>query len=1160
MKKPALRFKKISISKIQGFPSGLAINDELADNINIICGPNASGKSSTARLIQKFIWRHDTKGIFAEASAKTGDDKIDIKIDSEQVKVQRNGNEDELTGIPSEESAKRYMLALHELIKDSEEDLAAQIAKESIGGYDLEKAKKELNYGSGIRPRSSSEYRNAENAIINYNELTLKQKELAREEESLKILIEKREISQKASLQKDFYEKMIEYLEAKQEYDLYQNKKNEFPDILGKINGEEYSRITELEKENEKAEKDISDSENAEKKHENDLANLSLPKEGVDREEITILETDIEKLEKLETSHSQIESRFNSAKIKTSHALKNIDENIDAEKWSGIELEKIGNLEEFLDRALKTYAKKLSIETKINDLEKQIDDNTEFDLNKLNEAIRSLSLWLSEPGDSRGFSKKSWVLTAIIGLASAIITFFTGWMGIIAGIVALLVMAIIIFKGSKPQDNLKNVREKDFLKTGLTAPRKWALEEVSERLHELIQSLKNAELQNLTKQHISFLKNELAKMEPEINTINDNYRKMREKLHAMPALPIGNTEDYSSTYWFIVNIKQWQENFTETEVLKKELNSNIDKQNILLQDINRIFEKFDFSTVNNSSQAKEIFKILKEKEDNRRSLCQEIRRQKEKIDDLKNKISENSARQRQIYDKLEVEFGQKEKVLRLVEQLEEYKPAVENFQRASAVFSERENRLKVHVLYSDNKEDISSLDISTAKIKAEEYKSEAEKVEELSKQITEIRTKVQSSKEGNELEEALTEKESALDDLEDLYTKNLSLITGDLIVDHLKQTSQTQNRPKVFRQANVFFNKITGGRYELLLEDKGAGVFRAYDTVLRSGQDLKELSTGTRIQLILSVRLAYIETQESSLKLPLLADELLANSDDIRAKTIIDALTEICNEGRQVFYFTAQADEVAKWITYLENYPGIESKIIRLGEKTEETPDYTEIAKKFTDLSLEQSVSAPKNNDHEEYGKILKVPAYRLDNDNPEELHLWYLIEDNEILYNCLKRNIKQWGQLKSFINHNGRIEKLEESVMGELHEKISILERFSEMYKKGRPRQIDRSVIEDSQAVSDAFIEDVSAKMEELDKNPLKLIEALENNEVPRFRTQSVEKLKEYLIEQKYIDEQEPMSLDDIMLLINAFISNLKTDTASAEKFLGRLLIQQDF
>ncbi len=1159
MKKAALTFKKLSISKMQGFPTGLSIKDELADNINIISGPNASGKSSTARLIQKFIWRHNTRGIFAEATAKAGDDKLDIKIDSEHVKVQRNGNEYELSGIPSEESAKRYMLALHELMKDSEEDLAAQIAKESIGGYDLEKAKKELDYAANIRLKSSNEYKKVEEAIAHYDELTRKQKELTREEENLKILIEKRKVSQKASLQKDFSEKLIEYLEAKQDYDQYQNKKTGFPEILSKINGEEYSRITELENEIEQAEKDIFDSEDSVKKHEKDLINLNLPKEGIDSQTIKILESDIETLEKQENSYNQIESKLDSAKVKTSHALKNIDKNIDTEKWTGIELEDIGSLQEFLDEALKTYAKKLSIETKINDLEKQIDDNTENDINKINEAIRTLTLWLSESPNSNGISRTNWILTAIIGLTSAVLTFFTGWMGIVAGIIAITVLAVIILKGAKPQDNLKNVREKDFIQTGFKEPRKWTAEDVSERLHELIQSLKNSELQNQYRQHILFLNDELVKLKPVIKKITDNYRKMRDKLHAMPSLPESNPENYSGMYWFIVNIKQWQDNFTESEVQKKELNNNIEKQKILLRDINNVLEKYDFSTVTNSSQAKGIFKILKEKEDKRRNIGLEIQRQNEKIDDRQKKIKESSARQRQIYEKVEVEFGKKEEVLQLIEQLEEYKPAVENFQRASAVFRERENRLSVHALFLENKEIIAVTDISTAKSKVEEYKSEAEKLEEISKQITEIRTKVQSSKEGNELEDALMEKEKALDELEDLYANNLSLIIGDLIVEQLKQTAQTQNRPKVFKKANILFNKITGGRYELLLQDKGAGVFRAYDTVLRSGQDLKELSTGTRIQLILSVRLAFIETQESSLKLPLLADELLANSDDIRAKTIIDALTEICKEGRQIFYFTAQADEVAKWITYLESYPYIESKIIRLGEKPEETPDYTEIAKKFTGLSLEQSVSTPKNSDHEEYGKLLKVPAYRLDNDNPEELHLWYLIEDNEVLYNCLKRNIKQWGQLESFINHNGRIENLEQSAMDEFREKIIILERLSEMYKKGRPRQIDRSVLEESQAVSGAFIDDVSAKMEELGKNPLNLIKALENNEVPRFRSDRTEKLKSFFIDQKYIDEQELMSIDDIMIRINAVISNLNIDTAAAEKFLGRFPVKKD-
>ncbi|MCK4922473.1 MAG: hypothetical protein KAS71_15580, partial [Bacteroidales bacterium] len=77
MQKLALILKELSIQKISGFPEGMKSYKDFASNINIIAGPNASGKSSTARIIKKLIWPDNTNGIFAESSAKIENENWD---------------------------------------------------------------------------------------------------------------------------------------------------------------------------------------------------------------------------------------------------------------------------------------------------------------------------------------------------------------------------------------------------------------------------------------------------------------------------------------------------------------------------------------------------------------------------------------------------------------------------------------------------------------------------------------------------------------------------------------------------------------------------------------------------------------------------------------------------------------------------------------------------------------------------------------------------------------------------------------------------------------------------------------------------------------------------------------------------------------------------
>ncbi|MCK4820010.1 hypothetical protein KA005_29870, partial [bacterium] len=221
MKKTSFILKELSIHKMPGFPRGLDTYENLAANINIIGGPNASGKSSTARVIQQLIWHNRTMGLHVEGSVEIDKEPWEIKIDSENIQLQRDGKDDEFLGLPAVEECNRYMLALHELvIEDEDEDeLAKHMVKESIGGYDLDLAQENFSYSSVIKNKGVSEFKDFKNAEGKYKEVRQKQKELKKKEENIKQLYNAKEQSQNASKLKGLYEKVVEYLEAKLKFD-----------------------------------------------------------------------------------------------------------------------------------------------------------------------------------------------------------------------------------------------------------------------------------------------------------------------------------------------------------------------------------------------------------------------------------------------------------------------------------------------------------------------------------------------------------------------------------------------------------------------------------------------------------------------------------------------------------------------------------------------------------------------------------------------------------------------------------------------------------------------------------------------------------------------------------------------------------------------------
>ena len=199
------------------------------------------------------------------------------------------------------------------------------------------------------------------------------------------------------------------------------------------------------------------------------------------------------------------------------------------------------------------------------------------------------------------------------------------------------------------------------------------------------------------------------------------------------------------------------------------------------------------------------------------------------------------------------------------------------------VYNERLLNLQKHSLYKEHQEEIADIAADQALERQSDYKKIAAGEVELIRKISETELKVKQKKEGNELEELIADKQNALMQLAGLYDSNLSAVTGDLLVRKLRKITAGENQQEIFTKANKIFGTITNQRYQIKVNNDPKPSFIAIDNVLGTGLSLFELSTGTRVQLLLSVRFAFIETQEGGVRLPVLADELLANSDDDRA-------------------------------------------------------------------------------------------------------------------------------------------------------------------------------------------------------------------------------------------------------------------------------------
>jgi hypothetical protein len=332
------------------------------------------------------------------------------------------------------------------------------------------------------------------------------------------------------------------------------------------------------------------------------------------------------------------------------------------------------------------------------------------------------------------------------------------------------------------------------------------------------------------------------------------------------------------------------------------------------------------------------------------------------------------------------------------------------------------------------------------------------------------------------------------------------------------------------RRASELFARITGGRFRLEAPAGEPPLFRAVETATEATRELDELSSARRLQLLVAVRMGFVEEQERGLRPPLVLDETLANSDEASGTALIEAVLELAREGRQVFYFTAQDDEVSKWRSALdgaaEGGRGPEWKEIDL--LAERRLEEERRAPRRRWRPEPTAPPAPEGRSREEYADDLGVPGI----DPRSEVgavHLWHVVDETEVLHGLLAEGIERWGQFRVLADAGGVPDLLGEGEEAERrwHRALArarCVEVLCRSWRQGRGRPVDRGAIVASGAVTETFLERVCDLADELHGAAAALVEALRGGAVPRFQRTKIDQLEEYLEAEGHLDLRDPL------------------------------------
>ena len=151
------------------------------------------------------------------------------------------------------------------------------------------------------------------------------------------------------------------------------------------------------------------------------------------------------------------------------------------------------------------------------------------------------------------------------------------------------------------------------------------------------------------------------------------------------------------------------------------------------------------------------------------------------------------------------------------------------------------------------------------------------------------------------LTEELARKRSLLATEVDRY---LPLVYARHLLNAAVSRFEKDNQPEMIATVSRLLGQMTGGKY-IEFDRSGGGkqnvLVRRADGVERTPD---QLSTGTREQLYLAIRLAYVlHYCDQNQPLPIVIDDVLVNFDEARTRQTLTALVDV-SRSAQVLFFT----------------------------------------------------------------------------------------------------------------------------------------------------------------------------------------------------------------------------------------------------------------
>lgn len=1135
--RPCLVLTRVEVRRTPGVVTPFVLGD-LCAGINLVYGPNASGKTTTAQTIQSILWPGAPR--WPHGSYR-GHYQLDgaawvVDFDAGALRCQRDGQDDPPAETLDPTVRDRYVLTLPQLLAADDPTFAATILRESAGGYDLPAAVADLGYRDRVsRPaKEISEVRRARTAV---REARRAQDALVRQQDDLADLRVQWEAAAAASVRAGRLKAALDVCRAERRLREATEALERFPAALARCAGDEPDRLAALRSELRAASARLEQAERA-----RDGARVALDGSGLAGMTIvpglaTALRSRAQALQDLAGKVAADERALREAETRRDDARRRITASLTVEQVRTLDADGLGELAT-LARSLADARGEQAAADEVAAWIGAIEEPADTD--RLRDAIKWLELWLRSPEVSeRAATARATQLVAVAAVLAIVealaLALLVQWLFAALALAGLALLFLSRRRDAGAGPGRADLAAAEYGRLGLDAPARWRVEEVEQLVITLSERLQRALVDQEKTQRWADLARRRAVLAEQGKRLASEVERTRQRYGAVP-------EDFATLSVLAANLQSWQ----SADTLVHQASASLDLERIrhraLLEDLNGTLAPYGYAPAADHAGLPALVDDLDRRTQAASGARETIEGAERALrDELRPEIERRAAAVRGFFKALGLEDGDDNGLRALLGEFDAYRLA-----RGEAGEAESRHRLATEQL-SDAGE-LAGLSDTELAAQLQSAESAAGRLDATHAEIIRIETLVDDAKRKRDLESALVGEGDALDALREARGEEVRLAAGWVLGEAVRERTRDRQRPRVFHHARELFALITQGRYRLEVEDGQPPRFRATDTTTNLTLGLDELSGATRVQLLIAVRVAFVEEMERGPRLPLILDEALGNSDEQRARAIIEAAIAIARAGRQVFYFTAQHDEVGKWLGVLQEQAEVPHVAINLSD-VRGLADFDRLPPLSVLASPFPTIPRPDGLGYDDYGRLLHVPGLDPRTD-AGGVHLWYLEREPERLHALLSRGITTWGQFRTLAElDGGRL--LPDNAAGDLiAARARLFGAAFEAWRIGRPPRVDRSVIIASGAITPNFLERVVDLCDAVGGSGSALVAALQDNRVPRLQRPRVEQLQAYLTEGGYLEVAEPLGPDDLRVHVLA---------AVAEDFVaGRLSVEE--